>query len=106
MWAKPLDLTRDWETFSSANGVDPENVGQATGLNSFLELDPPRHDELRSIVAKAFTPRSVKALQSTALDRVELLINTFIDQGRADLARQLAWPLPFGVVSHLLGFAA
>ena len=97
---------RDWESFSSARGVDPENAGQALGLNSFLDLDPPRHDELRSIVAKAFSPKSVHTLQSTVQDRVDMLINAFIDEGRADLAQQLAWPLPFGIVSYLLGFPA
>ena len=58
---------REWQTFSSAHGVDlsmltkpPELV---RALNSMIMLDPPEHDRLRALVSRVFTPRAVAALE-------------------------------------------
>lgn len=49
----------DHEVFSS-------NVGPSRGVSSFdwmLFADPPRHSRLRGIVTRAFTPRTIAALE-------------------------------------------
>ncbi|HVW80960.1 MAG TPA: cytochrome P450 [Mycobacteriales bacterium] len=70
---------------------------------SMLDRDPPDHTRLRRLVSKAFTPRMVDALTpmverlvADALDRIE-------DQGQVDLIDALAFPLPFAVISSMLG---
>lgn len=71
------------------------------GTRSILNLDPPDHTRLRRLVSKAFTPRMVDQLRP----RVEELVDAAL--GRAgqewDLIDGLAFPLPFQVISELLG---
>src|SRR5437879_11016024 len=52
--------TRDWETFSSAFGIqvmtDPEDMERLGAIRSMISPDPPRHTTLRSVVNRRFTP--------------------------------------------------
>ena len=68
-----------------------------------LNADPPDHVRLRSLVSKAFTPRSVERLQ----DRVQAICDELLDAappGRAiDLARDYALKLPLTVIAEMLG---
>jgi cytochrome P450 len=71
---------------------------------SMLDLDPPDHDRLRRLVAKAFNPAMVRALQP----RIEELVDESLDamaerDGEADVIGDLAFPLPFTVISEMLG---
>jgi cytochrome P450 len=65
--------------------------------------DPPRHTELRLMVAKAFGARSMERLRPQVGAIVESLIDGFIERGEADLVQDFAVPLPTRVIAHLLG---
>ena len=71
------------------------------GTNSMLNRDPPDHTRLRRLVAKAFTPRMIDRLRP----RIEQLVDTALDAAGPewDLIDGLAFPLPFQVISELLG---
>ena len=60
-FADVLTTLHDWETFSSAQGITLEGLPPDV-QPEMITMDPPRHDELRSLVKRAFTPRSVAAL--------------------------------------------
>src|SRR5262249_9804777 len=64
--------------------------------------DPPEHTRARSLVAKAFTPRRVRALQPRVQEITDRLIDGFAGDGHADLVRQLALPLPLQVICELI----
>jgi cytochrome P450 len=49
----------DWQTFSSKIPHPPEQTDLAQSLNY---TDPPKHQSLRSLVAKVFTARRVEEL--------------------------------------------
>lgn len=70
---------------------------------SMLDQDPPDHTRLRRLVTKAFTPRAVAALRP----RVEVLVDEALGRiaaaGAVDLVAELAFPLPFAVISEMLG---
>jgi cytochrome P450 len=90
----------------SAKGQQMAELLQDTGrreVRSILGLDPPDHDRLRRLVSKAFTPRSIEQLRP----RVQALVDEALDRveasGRADLIADLAFPLPFQVISEMLG---
>jgi cytochrome P450 len=97
------EAARDWQTFSSMPCADPDYVGVRLGLNSFLDLDPPKHDVLRRIVRAHFTPKTVAEFQATAAAIAEQMIDPVITAGQADLARDVAWPFPLKVTMSLLG---
>lgn len=94
---------RDWERFASAGGVDLDGTGQAYGPGNFLDLDPPRHDELRRLVRHEFTPKAMSARAEHVRKRVEQLLDALADGDVADFISAFASPLPVGVVSDLLG---
>lgn len=73
------------------------------GRASFLSLDPPDHTRLRRLVAKAFTPRVIAALEPKIRALVTELFGVFAANGRFDVVGELAYPLPVRIISELLG---
>ncbi|HLI55377.1 MAG TPA: cytochrome P450 [Acidimicrobiales bacterium] len=71
------------------------------GSNAMLNRDPPDHTRLRRLVSKAFTPRMVERLRP----RVEQLVDEALAAAGPDwdVIDGLAFPLPFQVISELLG---
>ena len=73
------------------------------GSLAILNLDPPDHTRIRRLVSKAFTPRRVEEL----VPRVQGLVDGMLDDaetnGRMDVIADLAFPLPFAVISEMLG---
>jgi len=76
------------------------------GSHTMLNLDPPDHSRLRKLVTKAFTPRVIENLRP----RVQALVNEMLDEaekrGDMDLIADFAFPLPFAVISEMLGVPA
>jgi cytochrome P450 len=73
------------------------------GAHSILNIDPPDHTRLRRLVSKAFTPKMVNELRP----RVQALVDDALDsmsvRGESDVIGDLAFPLPFTVISEMLG---
>jgi len=72
-------------------------------VRSMLFLDPPDHDRLRKLVSRAFTPRAVEAYRPRARVLVAAALDEMAAAGRTELITDLAFPLPFQVISELLG---
>jgi cytochrome P450 len=70
---------------------------------SMLDRDPPDHTRLRSLVTKVFTPRSIAALEPEITALVDEALERMAGAGRVDLVEALAFPLPFAVISRMLG---
>lgn len=97
---------RDSTRLSSANGVslDPAAYGpHAHKTMSFLALDDPRHQRMRALVSKGFTPRRVRDLEP----RIEALTRHHLDpalrRGEFDFVADFAGKLPMDVISELMG---
>lgn len=92
---------RDWETFSSASGI---TVGGFAGLKPMIILmDPPRHNELRRLLSRAFTPRRVAVLEERMRAVAADLLDPMVSTGGGDLVVQFARPYPATVIAELLG---
>ncbi|HET8975616.1 MAG TPA: cytochrome P450 [Solirubrobacterales bacterium] len=106
---------RDHETFSSKRSIilvdrlaaepgapDPIDVSQ----NMMITQDPPRHDRLKALVQRAFTPK--RALDHT--ERMREIINLVYDRalerhpdGRLDLVQDVGVHVPAMVIGDMLG---
>ncbi|MFC5184082.1 cytochrome P450 [Actinomadura harenae] len=65
-----------------------------------LNQDPPDHSRTRRIVAAAFTPRAVRALEETITDRARALVASA--RGEIDFV-DLAADLPVWTLAHIMG---
>lgn len=87
----------DHETFSSS-------VTPAPLISKWLIFsDTPRHSKLRKLIAKAFTPGMVAALEPRIRELSGDLLDQVIERGEMDLARDFSVPLPMMVIAEMLG---
>ena len=91
-------VLRDHRRFSNA-----ERSFNDAGRVTLLDLDPPDHTRLRSLVSKAFTPRSVAALEPRAHRVTDELLDSVENRDRFDLIGALAFPLPVTVIAEMIG---
>lgn len=88
-----LQAAQDWETFSSAQGV---NVPLSpVKVNAIPEVvDPPLHREYKRLINAWFTPKVVAQHEDATRALVTRLIDAFVDDGRCDFMEAFAKPLP------------
>lgn len=97
---------RDNRRLSNANGVslDPSAWGpHAHRTMSFLALDDPRHNRLRSLVSRGFTPRRVRDLEPRILELARQHLDPAMAQGEFDFVADFAGKFPMDVISELMG---
>ncbi len=108
--ADVLAALRDETTYSNAMGVTIDRSAwgpEAHKVMSFLAMDPPRQNRLRSLVSRGFTPRRVRDLEPS----IQALTDRYLDQilpgpgqtGTLDWIPALAGKLPMDVISELIG---
>ncbi|MBV9869848.1 MAG: cytochrome P450 [Frankiaceae bacterium] len=95
-------------TFGPMREVYDEIYGEADmqrrgGGVSMLDRDPPDHTRLRRLVSQAFTPKTVERLVPVIQDLVDEALDRIADEGSVDLIEALAFPLPFAVISEMMG---
>ncbi|MFM1838778.1 MAG: hypothetical protein RIS37_44 [Actinomycetota bacterium] len=102
---KSADFSRDIEKYSTQATTEARQRRremQRERTKSILNLDPPDHTRLRRIVSKSFTPSAMEKLRG----RIEHLVNIALDhaqeRGSIELIDDLAFPVPFQVISDLL----
>ena len=70
-----------------------------------LTDDPPRHTELRHIVSKAFTSRTLKQMETEVETLVEDLLDKLVGKTSVDIAAEFTIPLPVSLIARLMGIA-
>jgi cytochrome P450 len=110
-WAlsRHADVTagfRDTVRLSSAQGVSIEPTAtrpDAYKTMSFLALDPPRHDRMRAIVSKGFTPRRVASLEQRVRALTLEYLEPALDRLSFDFVKDFSGRLPMDVISEMIG---
>jgi cytochrome P450 len=72
-------------------------------VRQMLFLDPPDHTRVRTLAARAFTPRRVEVLRDHILDITERLLDAVEAKGRMEVIGDLGAPLPAIVTTEMLG---
>ena len=75
-------VSRDWETFSSASGI-----------TTFIGMDPPKHDRLKNLFQRGFAPKRI-AEHEDEIRAITVEVLTRLDgRERCDLVSEVAQPV-------------
>ncbi|MCM3629618.1 cytochrome P450 [Paenibacillus glycanilyticus] len=94
-------ILADYEHFSSQMQANPTEDEPIEG--SILRRDPPKHKQMRSLIAKAFSAKVVKAMESQIRNIAEELLDRAASSGGLEVVGEFASPLPVIVIAELLG---
>jgi cytochrome P450 len=103
------EVSRDWETYSSEVGgitllrhaIMPLELIQAM----FIGMDPPKHDRLKALFQRGFTPRRIadheEAIREITID----VLDGVADRDTCDLVTDVAQPVVSRVIGSFMGIA-
>ncbi|UJA21651.1 cytochrome P450 [Thermoleophilia bacterium SCSIO 60948] len=103
------EVSRDWSTYSSEEGgvaLITDSVLPLELMRSmFIAMDPPKHDRLKALFQRGFTPKriaeheeEIRAIVTNVLDRLE-------DRDACDLVSDVAQPVVSRVIGRFMGIA-
>jgi cytochrome P450 len=94
----------DWSSLSSAKGSLIEQIQSGQPPPDMMIFhDPPRHEQLRRLIGRAFTPRRVAELEDQIRSMCIEWLDPLVDAGGGEIVSALAGRLPSAVISTLLG---
>lgn len=100
-------VTRDFDTFSSERRgiflIDDIGAPLDVQRQQMISMDPPRHDRLKKIVGKAFTPKRTAEHEVAIREIVNRVFDRFEAGDEVDLVADIATPIPARVIGSLLG---
>lgn len=103
-----MAVLQDPERFSSQPGNMMSSLHKPGGdpaAGKILALtDAPRHNAMRTILLKAFSPRIRKGVTDKLQQRVDHVLGHAVGTGTFDFAKEVAEVVPMGTICDLLGF--
>lgn len=101
-------VSRDWETFSSGTGftlltsaIMPLELMQAM----FIGMDPPKHDRLKALFQRGFTPRRIAEHEPAIREITRGVLDRLEGRDTCDLVSDVAQPVVARVIGSFMGTA-
>jgi cytochrome P450 len=97
---------RNTEVFSSEVGgtsledLEPEHI---EARKSMIDMDPPRHNELRALVNRRFTPKAVGVWEDQVRRVVKQVLDEALPKSEFDFVHEIASEIPMQVFAEILG---
>jgi cytochrome P450 len=85
---------------TSLEDLDPDQI---EARKSMLDMDPPRHDELRGLIARRFTPRAVQVWEEAVRTVTDRVLDTALEQDDFDFVAEISSEIPMQVFAEILG---
>jgi cytochrome P450 len=103
------EVSRDWETYSSEVGgitllrhaIMPLELIQAM----FIGMDPPKHDRLKALFQRGFTPRRIADHEEAIREITIGVLDGVADRDTCDLVTDVAQPVVSRVIGSFMGIA-
>lgn len=93
---------KDWETYSSADGVTiPSMANDVRAIPQ--ESDPPRHKGFRALLMGILDKREIGTYEEPIREIVDEVLGRIVGAGPVDLVEELAIPLPTIVTGMVMG---
>ncbi len=104
---KEFSSTAFQDLFQGVVSMSP-NSGALAGhrlLKSpmMIGVDPPKHDRMRGLVNRGFTPRRIGALEPRLRELAIGFVDEVCSAGKMDVVQDLSIPFPVTVIAELLG---
>ncbi len=100
------EVSLDWQTYSSERGG-------VTGLTHtiplelirgmFIGMDPPKHDRLKMLFQRGFTPKRIAEHEDRIRAIAERVLDGAADRGGCDLVTDVAQPVVSRVIGSFMG---
>ncbi len=94
-----VHVSKRSDVFSAEPSILPNRDMQI----SIACMDNPRHQRLRKLINKGFTPRMVGKLEPKARAILTECLDAIADKGSCDLVRDVAVPLPMVIIAEMMG---
>ncbi|MFI5047894.1 MAG: cytochrome P450 [Acidimicrobiia bacterium] len=91
-------------SLSDDDEVRAHQLAETQKNKSLLDVDPPEHTRLRSLINRAFTPGAVEETRPMIDEYVDMLIDTF-DGDTIDLVEHYGSMLPILVICRMMGIS-
>jgi cytochrome P450 len=105
-YADIREVHRHVEIYSSEIGgtsLEDLEPDQIEARKSMIDMDPPRHDELRGLIARRFTPRAVKVWEEQVREVTDRVLDEALPKGEFDFVREISSEIPMQVFAEILG---
>ena len=92
--------------FSSEIGgtsLEDLDADQLEARKSMIDMDPPRHDELRGLIARRFTPRAVQVWEEAVRTVTDRVLDAALPKGEFDFVEEISSEIPMQVFAEILG---
>lgn len=108
--ADVAEVSKRPDTFSSHVGGTSvrsfEGRDLAAVQQMMLNIDPPEHSNIRKIISRAFTPRTVQAMEDSITAHAQAVIASLGAGGEMDLVTRFSAEMPLLVLADILGVPA
>ena len=95
------DIFSSHERTTMIDEMPEEQIAQQQMM--MLNMDPPEHTRLRSLVNRGFTPRMIAKLREQMEETCARIIDEALAKGDVDVVTDLAADLPLVVIADLMG---
>jgi cytochrome P450 len=102
------EISLDWETYSSERG-GVTGLTHAIPLeltrSMFIAQDPPKHDRLKMLFQKGFTPKRIAEHEDRIRAITKGVLDGVADRGGCDLVNDVAQPVVSRVIGSFMGIS-
>jgi cholest-4-en-3-one 26-monooxygenase len=99
------EVSRDWETYSSAQNIIITDYAVPLEIvqGMFIGMDPPKHDRIKSLFQRAFTPKAIAEHEAAIRTIVDDVLTPLESQDTCDLVNDIAQPVVSRVIGSFMG---
>jgi cytochrome P450 len=99
-------VSRDWQTYSSELGgvtAFAEIFPLELARGMFIGMDPPKHDRIKALFQRGFTPKRIADHEQRIRDIVRAVLDRLKDRDSCDLVADVAQPAVSRVIGSFMG---
>ncbi|MBJ7332428.1 MAG: cytochrome P450, partial [Solirubrobacteraceae bacterium] len=106
-WEDVDRITKDFETFSSERGgilmLTESGLPLVAQQQQMISMDPPRHDRLKAIFQRGFTPARIAEHEARIREIVRATLDRVAPLGECDLVDDIGQPVVSRVIGSFIG---